>query len=760
MRQLVLLVTLVSACTLNADYTGTYYSCGPNGECPTDYVCQENVCVPEQPPAPACSTAIAAGQEHACALRADDGTVWCWGRNESGQIGDGSTTDRPLPVQAMGVTGATALSAGTSHTCAIVAGSVMCWGHNDSGQLGDGSTSDARVAVTAMGVAGATAIAAGDEHSCAVVNGGVWCWGHNNSGQLGATGPDHAMPEQVAGLSNIKSIAAGGDTTCAVDTSGSLWCWGDNSVGQLGLGTGGPMTQSTPTQVPGLSGIAGVGVGNSEYPTTCAFTSGGAVYCFGHGGEGEIGNSQTQDQSTPVQLGIPATIVEISVGQQHVCAVDSNNLMWCWGDGNDNRLDNNGGYSNSSPDVALFPDVAHVAAGGDFTCAMDSASSIDCVGDDRRGQLGDGRHLSQDAPVAVANLAGVSSIGLGQGHVCAIVSGALQCWGDDDDGQVGTGVVIDAVVAPTAVAGAATIKTVVGACEHTCALDAAGNVSCWGKNQYGELGDGTNTYRAFPAPVALGGPASQISIGCEASCAIVGGILMCWGQDYNGDLGPSATGDSNVPIAVGGLPTGTMLGVAVGDGHICAIAPDMTVLCWGSNYDGELGNGMTGDPVSMPTAVAGLAGIVELESRSQQTCARDSAGNVSCWGYNGNDNLGTGGNEYITSPTAVKNLGAGVKQVAVGWTSSCVLNADNTVSCWGDNGAGAVGDGTYTNRGTAVPIPGLAGVSDISSGGGGVCAVMSDQSVMCWGDDYDGQLADGLAYLAQPLGVRMTCPTN
>lgn len=245
---------------------------------------------------------VGSGGYHSCA-RKTDGTVWCWGRNTQGQLGDGTNTDRLTPVQVSGITGAQALAVGTNHNCLLGgAGGVRCWGSNQFGQLGDGATSDRSVPFLVPQItADAARISAGSFHTCAVkTDGSAWCWGYNLNGRLGdGTVINRSSPVQVSGFaSGVLGIAAGGHQTCAVRTDGSAWCWGTNQFGQLGDGT--TEHRSTPVAVTGLgAGVAGVFSGGAH---NCALLASGALWCWGNNDSGRLGDGTTSHRSTPVPV--------------------------------------------------------------------------------------------------------------------------------------------------------------------------------------------------------------------------------------------------------------------------------------------------------------------------------------------------------------------------------------------------------------------------------------------------------------------------
>jgi alpha-tubulin suppressor-like RCC1 family protein len=275
-------------------------------------------------------TAIGGGVFHTCAL-ASGGGVKCWGHNLYGELADGTTIDRPTPVDVTGLAvGVTQLAVGGFHACARRAdGGVVCWG---GGSLGNGKYAIALAAAQVSGLpAGIAAISAGERHTCALTAaGGAKCWGENLDGQLGiGTATNALTPRDVSGLlSSGVVVAAGSYHSCAVTTGGGAACWGSNYYGQLGDGTAG--RSFAPVAVTGLTaGVAAVAAGGYH---SCALTTGGGVKCWGNNTYGQLGNGTTAQSLVPVDVtGLSAGVVAIAVGGAHSCALTSGGGVKCWG---------------------------------------------------------------------------------------------------------------------------------------------------------------------------------------------------------------------------------------------------------------------------------------------------------------------------------------------------------------------------------------------------------------------------------------------
>lgn len=301
---------------------------------PTEVASPSPTASPEPTPTPSPASAwsaVAGGSGHACAIR--DGTVFCWGENEMGELGDGTTSNRWAPdVPVVGLGRAVDVAAGIRFSCAVVDdGSVWCWGEN----LGDDGTSSVPQAVP--GIDDAVAIAAGGAHACALRAGGeIACWGLGQLGQLGngtiIDNNGNADPVAVSDIDNAVAITAGWNHTCALRADRTVWCWGGNGDGATGYGQIGDGTLDnapSPVQVVGLDEVVAVAAGGWS---TCAVRADRSAWCWGYGERGGLGDGLSGNSATPVQASGLDDAVGITVGGWHACALRSAGNVMCWGD--------------------------------------------------------------------------------------------------------------------------------------------------------------------------------------------------------------------------------------------------------------------------------------------------------------------------------------------------------------------------------------------------------------------------------------------
>jgi len=339
-----------------------------------------------------------------------------------------------------------------------------------------------------------------------------------------------------------------------------MWCWGNNTSGELGNGAsvdGTEIISKVPIKVPNISQAVSIAAGDYH---TCAVLSTGVVQCWGENIEGQLGNGKSGSgsfYSTPANVKIDGV----------------------------NDLTN----------------VASVVAGATSTCAQLRDGTVKCWGDNSYNQLGNGNSNSSTIPVPVVTsatppspLSQITKMALQDSHVCAIQTGGpLYCWGYNANGQLGN----KSTTTPlTAVLATGVQATAVGVGEnHTCVITSTGAVQCWGRGSYyGELGDGTSTDSLTPLTAKTSTTASAIGVGTSHSCAVLSssGKIECWGRNYYGQLGDGTTGDSALPVGVSALSQAKSL--ACGDDFTCTVVSGGAVYCWGDNWYGSLGDGTGG----------------------------------------------------------------------------------------------------------------------------------------------------------------------
>lgn len=359
---------------------------------------------------------VVAGAKHTCGLTAQR-SVYCWGSNYLGQVGDGSGTDRTIPTpvavgEGLAAGTVVAISAGLTHTCALTFhGRAYCWGYNGGGRLGDGTTAQFRPApvlvrsTPSLPHGRVRAVAAGGRHTCAIAEGGsASCWGTNDHGQLGdGSTTSRGLPAPVALGIPVSAIGPGNLHTCALTTSRRLFCFGYNQFGQLGDGT--LLDAPTPREVGAGQGlvpgtVAAVDAGAAH---TCALTAGGAAYCWGRNTTGQLGDGAVLDQPLPVQVQAPLTGGDftanaISAGAGHTCVVARVGVH-CWGDNTMGQLGTGGPPVSARPlRVLSWPATGETpvsaSAGEQHTCGYSQKGTILCWGAGTAGQSGSVRPVS------------------------------------------------------------------------------------------------------------------------------------------------------------------------------------------------------------------------------------------------------------------------------------------------------------------------------------------------------------------------------
>jgi alpha-tubulin suppressor-like RCC1 family protein len=718
----------------------------------------------------AVSVAGGFGFQNWCAVTLD-GHVKCWGDNFYGDLGNGNTTSSSTPVSVELSSPAIQVSSATGSTCAVTkAGGVFCWGYGQFDQLGNGmATPMAKTPVSVNTLeSGVASISVGALYACAVkVDGSVWCWGELG-GFIGVATSPEVSPAQVSGVVGATDVSVGIDTACAIVAGGSVMCWGGfGGAGTLGNGT--ISGSSAPVMVTRLgSGVTSISVG---FDSVCAVNGTGGVECWGSGEAGQLGqgNSNTTDSQIPVGvMGLDGGVQSVAVGEDVACALTKKGTVWCWGEADTGALGNGspdldevsaiGHYSGTPVEVQGLSEtpIALSKGFGLAPCVVTASGAVDCWG------LTCER---ESTPVSVAlpgngfSTGKVSAVGVAiggdesNGFACAVTSQKeTACWGSNSYGQLGdnstnlTGVPV--LTRSNLLSSSATAVSAGLDQPFACGLGAA-QAQCWGYNEMGQLGNGM-TASFVDAPLDIDLPSTtkiaSVSVGGLSACAVTtAGALYCWGDNLEGEVGDGTTMTRETPVEV--LSSG-VTAVSVGLDYACAILTGGTVDCWGDNMLGQLGTG-TGS-TTRPTPVPGLTDVTSISAGWFSTCAV-SSGNIYCWGFGDDCELGNAGcpTTGCASSAAPVQVVTGssdpitdATQVSVGNTSACAI-VGGGVLCWGDGPIGSANLSSLFTIGCAVPVTGLeAGVTDLAVGYTSACAIV-DGGLQCWGDNSGGQIGNG-----------------
>jgi alpha-tubulin suppressor-like RCC1 family protein len=293
--------------------------------------------------------AVATGGGHTCAIKLG-GFLWCWGRNNYGQLGIGSTTDKLTPTVVPAET-FTTITLGPNFSCGIrTSGAVACWGLNSSGQVGL-SGNNQHSPYTVGAVTGAIAVGCGGQHACAVNSSGAgFCWGVDYIGQLADGTTSNSYPHQVA-INSAANLGLGENHTCYLSSSAGMYCAGENISGQLGMGTN--SSQTSPVAVSGM--VNSTLAIDAGFNTTCAVKTDGSVRCWGLNDHGQLGNGTLSSSNIPAQVtGLSSGFTVVRVGKYHACALSESGYLMCWGENENGQLGDGTTTDHPSPVPVIF----------------------------------------------------------------------------------------------------------------------------------------------------------------------------------------------------------------------------------------------------------------------------------------------------------------------------------------------------------------------------------------------------------------------
>jgi alpha-tubulin suppressor-like RCC1 family protein len=669
-----------------------------------------------------------------------DGIVRTMGDDSSGALGIGRSLNGGSPSRVALASGIIAIAAGDSHVIALKADhTVIAWGDNANGQLGDGTTTRRSTPVAVVGLANVQAISARGAHSLALTSDGrVWEWGGSPT------------PAQVAGITDVVEISAGAAFALARRRDGTVWAWGRNDDGQLGDGTrSDPFPRrATPAPVKGLANVVAISAGGDH---ALALLGDGSVRAWGANTHGALGDGTTVERLAPVAVngltGVTFIAASGATGDYgHSLAIRADGSVLAWGSNAYSEL-GDGTYDDHLTPIALtgLAGAISISTGFLHSFALIAGGTLAAWGTNENGQLGDPSIDRLSMPAAIAGLTGIADVRVGDLFTVALkTDGTVLAWGDNAFGQLGNEAFVFRSTPSVALSGVA--KLAVGGA-HMVALESDGSVVAWGDSRAAQVGDGTSVNRSAPAAVIGLGPGSgvtDISAGGLHTLALKSdGSVLSWGDNYSGEIGDRESDDASVPSRVLGLASVTA--ISAGGAHSVALRSDATVWTWGLDDFGQLGDGTrTATYVgrSTPRPVAGLNGVVKISAGASHTVVLKSDGTLWAWGRNVEGELGDGTRTDRLSPVRVASGLTDVVDISAGDAHTLALRRDGTVWAWGAGYAYQLGIGTADDHETPVQVVGLSHIVAISASGHSM-ALKEDGTVWSWGSNGAGELGDG-----------------
>ncbi|MEW6684312.1 MAG: hypothetical protein AB1451_15555 [Nitrospirota bacterium] len=735
--------------------------------------------------------AAAAGGDHTVAIKTD-GTLWAWGRNADGQLGDGTRINRSSPVQSGTDTDWAAVVAGARHTLALKNGSVdtlnegrlYAWGANDVGQLGV-ATPDAfsNVPVEIPGGPWRMVSARGDHTVAIKEDGTLWAWGDNFYGQVGSgqsgDGAQQATPtrlivtDQSGADISFETVAAGTFHTLAIATDGSLWAWGRNEAGQLGDGT--PDQRDVPTRIGidtdwiAIDAGAAHSVGVRRNAGSSAAE--GTLWGWGDNGSGQLGDAAiAAPVREPTQIGTDTNWAKVFAGESHTfalktepTAVGVDQTLWGWGHNmhGELALGQSGAAQISAPTelgTAISRTWLMADSGFHHSVMLTADGHLWTTGANLFGQIGDGTSASKATPVRAG--------------------GASTGW---QGAKLAAGEVHNAAI------------KIVGQTADQPPIS-YGTLWTWGNNERGQLGDGTLADRDLPIQIGADATWRQVAVGSLHTVAIkTDGTLWAWGDNSMGQLGVgSQTEWSATPTEVP-KPSASdpWVGVATGAFHTLAITRNGNLWAWGANGNGQLGIpspapappyppeflpvlvNNPADPVAWINVAAG--GDHTLAIKREFPAPGIAIFTLWAWGDNEFRQVGDGSFTDRSEPTKI-TLDASTATLTPDWQSvlaggqhSLGLKGAGELWGWGDNSFGQVGAVAPVGQDT-VGAPMLVDSTttwrSLAGGTAHSAGVKSNGTLWTWGSNEFGQLGyetidpvTGLPICCQPLPTQLGTET-
>jgi alpha-tubulin suppressor-like RCC1 family protein len=696
------------------------------------------------------------------AYLAADGTVWTWGSNSYGQLGDGTTTPHYTPQQVPGLNRVVSISAGYYHVLAVLSdGTVRAWGYNFDGEIGVGTTS-VQYSPVNPGLTNIKAVAAGGYHSLALTAAGtIQAWGTNSNGELGdGSSTQRTSPVLVSGTMKYRAIAGGGSHSLAITWIGGIHAWGSDSNGQLGDDSI-SANKKVPTAVSGISNALSIAAGWNH---SIAGLADGTLRTWGWNSSAQLGDGTTFDRYTPVQ---PSAIgvTRVFAGYQHSGYLRIDSQVNTWGSNLNGQC-----LQPLSTIVVPTPTAAYrsnnfraTGSGlGNHTLYVADDGTVRGWGSNQYGQLGNGASgVNQVTEVTVTtnwSLDAIVAIDAGRGHSIALkADGTVWTWGSDTNGELGDDVTQANKSTPVQVLGLSGVVAIAAGSYHNLALTCNGTMWSWGQDTFGQLGNDATLANQF-TPVATGASYCRaIGAGAYHSLAVrYDGYVYAWGYNAYGQLGDGLTTNLPTPTLLSTTSFNNMIAVDGGYLHSVGLQANGVAYTWGYNGLGQIGNGTTTSPQLTPYGAIG--GVVSIAAGEHHTAVTRGNGDMYSVGYDAYGQLGDSAAFTNQSSYTLVSVTPSHKKVSAGGDfgdHTLILQGDGTVNSVGKDNSGQLGDdASLTNQPLLVTVAGLNNIVAIAAGDFHSLALRHDGVVLSWGQDSSGQLGNNVALTDQPTPVQ------
>jgi alpha-tubulin suppressor-like RCC1 family protein len=698
------------------------------------------------------------------------GTLWAWGYNSYGQLGDGTIVDKSSPVQVGALTDWKQISGSgnTYFTTAIKTdGTLWAWGWNGSGNLGDGLTSPKSSPSQVGALTTWASVMSGDQHVIATkTDGTLWAWGWNSNyitySQLGdGLAASYLIHVQIGTTGAWKRVSNGRYHTAAIKTDGTLWAWGRSNYGQRGSGT--LTDSSTPVQVGALTTWAEISCG--EFISVAVKTD-GTLWSWGWNNYGALGDGTTVDKSSPVQIGSLTNWSKVVMTAYSVnpVAIKTDGTLWTWGYNSYGQLGDGTTVNKSSP-IQMGVATNWSSAGSTYNgvIALKTDGTLWSCGYNGYGQLGHGDVTHRSTLTQIGALTNWRNLGLGyQSIVATKTDGTLWAWGNNYYGQCANNT--NGVASPNHISS----PTQVGSLTDWQAVPTVGTLSffatktdgtlwTWGYGGYGLTGLASAISKSSPTQVGSGTDwANVIASANNVHSHLIKSTNTLYASGYHNDglaggqLGDGTSVDKSSPVQIGALTNWKT--IATKHNHSLALKTDGTLWSWGWNTYGALGDGTTVDK-SSPVQVGSGTNWKFIATARNTSAAIKTDGTLWTWGYNNYGQLGDGTTVNKSSPVQVGS-GTNWKQIACTADSMSAVKTDGTLWSWGYNSYGQLGDGTIIRKSTPIQVGSLRNWKKVNTGYVNVIATKTDGTLWAWGENSYGSLGNGtIGHSSSPVQV-------